>query len=80
MLRRQLDSQPAAFASAIRRNAKRAMAASDEDTDPRVNSMRDFFMRHVQFGPTKGVAYRLPPRLAEAVQLMMVSKCLDSTM
>lgn len=55
--RRQLESQPAAYTATIRRNARRAMSAGDHDTDPRVNSMREFLTRSVPFGQAKGVAY-----------------------
>eukprot|EP00969_Alexandrium_andersonii_P041842 1835245-Alexandrium_andersonii.AAC.1 len=33
------------------------MAAGNDDTDPRVNSMREYLSRHIAFGQAKGVAY-----------------------
>ena len=69
MYRRQLENDPAAYSAVVRRNARRAMAVSDTDTDPRCNSMREFFSRHVPFGKQKAVAY-LGFGIATAVDLM----------
>ena len=55
--RRQLEANPASITATVRRNARRALAASDADTDPRVNSMREFLAKAVAFGQAKGVAY-----------------------
>ena len=55
--RRQLEANPASITATVRRNARRALAASDADTDPGVNSMREFLAKAVAFGQAEGVAY-----------------------
>ena len=57
VFRRQLEANPKAFTALIRGNARRALAATDDETDPRVNSMREFLSRAGPLGDkARGVA------------------------